>query len=73
MKIAAMDETEIFINQHGAITLKQSSPLGEDDHIVSFPHELAPVIVAEIQRLAEECKNIAPEARSDDEGEDEPN
>lgn len=72
MKIAAMDETEIFINQNGAITIKQASSMGEDDHIIAFPHEMAPVIAAEILRLAEKAKNIAPEARSDDEGEEEP-
>ena len=72
MKIAQMDETEIYINQNGAITLKQISGIGEDDNIVSFPHELAPVIAAEILRLAERAKDIAPEVRSDDEGDEEP-
>lgn len=72
MKIAAMDETEIFINQAGAITIKQASPMGEDDHIISFPHEMAPVISAEILRLAEKAKDIAPEMRSDDEGDEDP-
>lgn len=67
MKIAAMDETEIFINENGAITIKQASGIGEDDHVIAFPHELAPVIAAEILRLAEQAKSIAPIARSDDE------
>jgi hypothetical protein len=71
MKIAAMDQTEIFINETGAISIRQISPMGENDHVIAFPHELAPVITAEILRLAEKAKNIAPEARSDD-GDEEP-
>jgi hypothetical protein len=67
MKIARMDETEIYINQEGAIAIRQISPMGEDDQVVSFPPEMLSVIVAEMQRLAEEAKNVAADIRSRDE------
>ena len=51
MKLPATDETEVFINQDGGLTISQDHRNGDELMIVRLSRDQARLVAAEIMRL----------------------
>ena len=64
MKIEHQDETEIFINQGGSITIKQNQ-WPEDDAIITIQLHHIDMVISELKLLKKELKEIKKEQGHD--------
>lgn len=56
--VKQVDQIEVFWNENGSITMKQSDPLGEEN-LIAFDVEHIPSIIEALQAMQKEEPNDA--------------